>query len=68
MKQKYIILKLSELPQSNEDRVRAAITRYYSALDRRQNGTTAQIQAFQEIENILGMYWVQGATLNKEVS
>lgn len=51
--------------ESNEDKIRQAIRRYYLALDQRKHGGLAQNNAFHEIEDILGMTWVQGQELAK---
>ena len=40
--------------------VREAIEKYYLDLDNRQHGGIAEIRAFQNIEDVLGMRWVQG--------
>lgn len=46
------------------EQVRAAITEYHLALDRRQHGGIAGDQAFAKICNIMNMPWVQNAALN----
>lgn len=45
--------------------VRMAVTGFYAALDQRQHGDVAMHKAFREIEQSLGMHWVQGATLKQ---
>jgi hypothetical protein len=37
--------------------IKAAINKYYAALDSRQHGGVAMDEAFREIEAILGMSW-----------
>jgi len=53
---------------SVEDRIRAAIKGYYAALDRREHGGVAESKAFNEIQEILGMHWVQGESLGPKTS
>lgn len=45
--------------------VRMAVQGYYGALDRREHGDMAMRKAFREIQQALGMHWVQGATLKQ---
>lgn len=40
-------------------KVRAAISEYYTALDKREHGGIASIRAFDKIQNALGMHWEQ---------
>lgn len=42
--------------------VRQAVTDFYGALDRRENGNVAMHKAFREIEQTLGMHWVPHVT------
>jgi len=42
--------------------IRAAILRYYTALDRREHGGAAAQDALHSIEATMGMRWVQGAS------
>lgn len=51
---------------SVEEQIRMAIRRYYLALDKREHGQVAQDKAFDEIQSILNMTWVQGQELSKE--
>lgn len=44
------------------DQIRESILGYYQALDDREHGGIAQDRAFSQIERILGMRWVQGAS------
>ena len=45
--------------------LRAAVTTYHLALDRRQNGNSAGYRLQDEIQRILDMPWKQGAALAK---
>ncbi|MFM5187386.1 hypothetical protein [Aeromonas caviae] len=45
--------------------VTAAVTRYHLALDQREHGSVAASQLVDEVQNILGMPWIQGATLTE---
>jgi len=40
----------------------SSIKEYYAALDQRQNGDSAQNEAFEKIQELLGVYWVPGAS------
>ena len=42
--------------------VRQAVTGFYGALDRRENGDVAMHKAFREIEQALGTHWVPHVT------
>lgn len=42
--------------------IKAGINDYYAALDRREHGGVAMSNAFNKIQEILGMLWKQGAT------
>jgi hypothetical protein len=44
------------------DQIKEAILGYYKALDDRKHGRLAQNRAFNQIQRILGMRWVQGAS------
>jgi hypothetical protein len=46
--------------------IRNAVLGYYAALDRREHGVVAQDKAFREIEQALGMRWVQGASITNK--
>ena len=56
---------LGDYSESPLEKIRAAITGYYKALDRREHGGVAQLKAFNAIQKVLGMSWVAGATLPK---
>lgn len=43
-------------------KIKRAIKKYYLALDNRQHGGVAQRKAFDEIQQLLGLCWVQGET------
>lgn len=43
--------------------IREAITAYHHALDTRQDGTLAGLHLTDEIQDAMGMPWIQGATL-----
>lgn len=45
--------------------VSAAVTRYHLALDRREHGGVAASKLVDEVQDILGMPWIQGATLTE---
>lgn len=53
-------------PHVENDAVRAAVEKYYRALDHREHGGIAMSTVFREIERALGMHWVQGATLKTQ--
>ena len=53
-------------PPTNEEKIRAAINKYYLALDKREHGAVAQNMAFMRIEQILGMCWEPGEQLKKQ--
>lgn len=46
-------------------KIRKIIGAYYHALDTRQDGVQAQIRAFGEIQEVLGMQWVRNSPDNK---
>lgn len=48
------------------DEIKAAINRYYLALDKHEHGGVAQDKAFKEIEKILGKSWERGLMLEVE--
>jgi len=43
-----------------EEKIREVIREYYRALNQRKHGGLAQDNAFQRIQDILGMQWDQG--------
>ncbi|MFR9719886.1 hypothetical protein ACL00X_11070 [Aeromonas diversa] len=45
--------------------VTAAVTRYHLALDRREHGGVAASKLVNEVQDILGMPWIQGAALTE---
>ncbi|MGZ8171846.1 MULTISPECIES: hypothetical protein [Methylobacter] len=45
--------------------VEKAVKKYYLALDKREHGGIAETQAFDEIQQVLGMSWQQGEALNE---
>ncbi len=46
-------------------KVHAAINKYYLALDKREHGGRAQDQAFNEIQQALGIHWQPGEALKE---
>jgi hypothetical protein len=53
---------------SKETRIREAVNRYYLALDTHQHAGDAENQAFEDIQNILGMQWTRGEQAAKVIS
>lgn len=48
------------MPKDKTEEIQDVIRDYYYALDCRKHGGVAQNNAFNRIENILGMHWQQG--------
>lgn len=47
--------------------VLAAVTRYHLALDRREHGGVAASKLADEVQDILGQPWIQGAALAQQM-
>lgn len=47
--------------------VLAAVTRYHLALDRREHGGVAASKLADEVQDILGQPWIQGAALAEQL-
>lgn len=58
----------SELTSDALDQIREAILGYYKALDNREHGGIAQDRAFKQIERILDMRWIQGASKREQLN
>ncbi len=50
----------STVYESMEEKIRAVIREYYSALDQHKHAGIAQDQAFTKIQDLLGMVWNPG--------
>lgn len=61
------IVPVVRMHQEKLSEIRLAIEGYYAELDQRKHGGVAQNTALQKIEQILGMRWVQGASLQPKV-
>ncbi|WP_339023769.1 hypothetical protein [Aeromonas salmonicida] len=49
------------------ERLSAAVTRYHLALDRREHGGVAASKMADEVQDILGQPWIQGAALAEQL-